>query len=114
MQPRIVIDFDAEDDGGFAQPGAAAAAAAVAAAGLSSDVATSSKPADMLRTIQSMRLSLKRLEQQKQQAAAAAAAAGAGGGAQSLFSAGGGELDRQAATLQAQASARLLLLMPVR
>ncbi|KAL4439717.1 hypothetical protein ABPG75_002718 [Micractinium tetrahymenae] len=83
---RIVIDFDDDgegsavsaDDGAEAVAGSAALAAA-AAAGTQGAVGTgSNKPADLLRSIQTMRMTLKRLEQQKQQHAAASAAPAAG------------------------------------
>jgi hypothetical protein len=87
MQPRIVIDFDADDSGAAPAPARTLSAPTGAAEAAS---AGNGKPADMLRAIQSMRLTLKRLEQQK--------AASNGGGA-----AAGPTLDKQA-TLLAQAS----------
>ena len=100
MQPRIVIDFDGDSDGGgggaspsrqapFQQP--------------------QQPPADMLRSIQTMRLALKRLEQQKQQQQQhVAASAGTGAGAPpaglgASSTGAGGVIDKQA-SLQAQAS----------
>lgn len=83
MQRRIVIDFDADDSAAAtAAPARTLSTPAVAAEAAS---AGNGKPADMLRAIQSMRLTLKRLEQQK-------VAAGGGGGAAPT-------LDKQAALL---------------
>lgn len=106
MQPRIVIDFDAaddDDDGGadslrapartLSAPAGAAAAQGDAAGPASG---AGAKPADMLRSIQNMRLTLKRLEQQKALHAAGAPPALGGGAATDM-------LGKQA-TLQTQAS----------
>ena len=87
MPPRIVIDFDAASD--VEEEVEEAAQPAAAAAG------GDTKATDVLRSIQSMRLTLQRLEQQKQQHAAA------GGGAAALP---GDVLDKQA-SLQAQVRA---------
>ncbi len=86
MQPRIVIDFDAVDEGD---------AAALAAFNLPD----AGKPADMLRHIQSMRLSLMRLEQQKVQNGGASGNANGGSGTGPPTASG--MLDKQTA-LQAQ------------
>lgn len=91
-QPRIVIDFDAEDGEGQEAPQAGSGTVSGAVG------ATSGKPADLLRSIQNMRLTLKRLEQQKQQHAASVAAAPGAGATASIV-----VLDKQA-SLQAQVS----------
>lgn len=100
-QRRIVVDFDDDGDDGSAgspphRPASAHELGAPAGGG-------AGKPADLLRSIQNMRLTLKRLEQQKQMhavTAAPGAVGGPSGGASYAGSGGldgGGMLDKQAA-----------------
>ncbi len=99
---RIVIDFDDDgeasgaDGAGGGLLGSAHAAAADATGSSHGVLGTgSNKPADLLRSIQNMRMTLKRLEQQKQQHAAGATLAASAG------SNSGGVLDKHI-TLQLQ------------
>lgn len=84
---RIVIDFDDDGEASAADGGddvlrgtAGLTGATAAATGTQGSAgAGGSKPTDLLRSIQHMRLTLRRLEQQKQQYGAAVAAAPAAG-----------------------------------
>ena len=116
MQPRIVIDFDGDSDGGGGGGGGASPSRqAPIQQQPQPQQQPQQPPADMLRSIQTMRLALKRLEQQKQQQHVATFA-GAGGGALpaplgASISEAGGVIDKQA-SLQAQASSGLQAACP--